>query len=44
MVVKRCKPPKDHILKKHAYVQFQIEEIRPFADFGRTWRKSIGAE
>ena len=28
----------------HAYVQFQIEEIRPFADFGQTWRKSIGAE
>jgi hypothetical protein len=28
----------------HAYVQFQIEEIRPFADFGQTWRKSIGAK
>ena len=28
----------------HAYVQFQIEEIRPFADFGQSWRKSIGAE
>ena len=28
----------------HAYVQFQIGEIRPFADFGQTWRKSIGAE
>ena len=28
----------------HAYVQFQIEEIRPFADFGQTWRKSIGAD
>jgi hypothetical protein len=27
----------------HAYVQFQIEEIRPFADFGQSWRKSIGA-
>ena len=28
----------------HAYVQFQIEEIRPFADFGQTWRKSIGVK
>ena len=28
----------------NAYVQFQIDEIRPFADFGQTWRKSIGAE
>jgi hypothetical protein len=28
----------------HAYVQFQIEEIRPFADFGQSWRKSIGTE
>jgi hypothetical protein len=28
----------------HAYVQFQIEEIRPFADFGQSWRKSIGAK
>ena len=28
----------------HAYVQFQIDEIRPFADFGQTWRKSIGVE
>ena len=28
----------------HAYVQFQIDEIRPFADFGQSWRKSIGAE
>ena len=28
----------------HAFVQFHIEEIRPFADFGQTWRKSIGAE
>ncbi len=28
----------------HAYVQFKIEEIRPVADFGQTWRKSIGAE
>ena len=28
----------------HAYVQFQVEEIRPFADFGQSWRKSIGAE
>ena len=28
----------------HAYVEFQIEEIRPFADFGQSWRKSIGAK
>ena len=28
----------------HAYVALEIEEIRPFADFGQTWRKSIGAE
>ncbi len=28
----------------HAYVQFEIDEIRPFADFGQSWRKSIGAE
>lgn len=28
----------------HAYVEFKIGEIRPFADFGQTWRKSIGAE
>ena len=28
----------------HAFVQFEIDEIRPFADFGQTWRKSIGAE
>ena len=28
----------------HAYVEFKIEEIRPFADFGQTWRKSIGAD
>jgi hypothetical protein len=28
----------------HAYVQFQIDEIRPFADFGQSWRKSIEAE
>ena len=28
----------------HAYVQFKIEEIRPFADFGQSWRKSIGSE
>lgn len=28
----------------HAYVQFQIDEIRPFADFGQSWHKSIGAE
>ena len=28
----------------HAYVQFKIEEIRPFADFGHSWRKSIGSE
>lgn len=27
-----------------AYVQFKVEEIRPFADFGQTWRKSIGAD
>ena len=28
----------------NAYVQFQIYDIRPFADFSQTWRKSIGAE
>ena len=28
----------------HAYVALEIEEIRPFADFGQSWRKSIGAE
>ncbi len=28
----------------HAYVALEIEEIRPFADFGQTWQKSIGAE
>lgn len=28
----------------NACVQFQVYEIRPFADFGQTWRKSIGAE
>ena len=28
----------------NAYVQFQIYDIRPFADFGQTWRKSIGAK
>jgi hypothetical protein len=28
----------------HAYVEFKVGEIRPFADFGQTWRKSIGAE
>lgn len=26
----------------HAYVAFGIEEIRPFADFGQSWMKSIG--
>ena len=26
----------------HAYVAFEIEEIRPFADFGQSWMKSIG--
>jgi len=28
----------------HAYVAFEITELRPFADFGQSWRKSIGAE
>jgi hypothetical protein len=28
----------------HAYVAFNITELRPFADFGQSWRKSIGAE
>jgi hypothetical protein len=26
----------------HAYVAFEITEIRPFADFGQSWIKSIG--
>ena len=26
----------------HAYVAFVIEEIRPFAEFGQSWMKSIG--
>jgi putative lipase involved disintegration of autophagic bodies len=26
----------------HAYVAFDITEIRPFADFGQSWMKSIG--
>lgn len=26
----------------HAYVAFEITEIRPFADFGQSWMKSIG--
>ena len=28
----------------HAYVAFEILEIRPVADFGQSWKKSIGAE
>ncbi|MGD9974350.1 MAG: pyridoxamine 5'-phosphate oxidase family protein [Desulfatirhabdiaceae bacterium] len=28
----------------HAYVAFEIIEIRPVADFGQSWKKSIGAE
>jgi hypothetical protein len=28
----------------HAYVAFEIVEIRPVADFGQSWKKSIGAE
>ena len=28
----------------HAYVELEVREIRPFADFGQTWRKSIGAD
>ncbi|MFZ3045850.1 MAG: pyridoxamine 5'-phosphate oxidase family protein [Desulfatirhabdiaceae bacterium] len=28
----------------HAYVAFEILEIRPIADFGQSWKKSIGAE
>jgi hypothetical protein len=27
----------------HAFVELEIQEIRPFADFGQSWRKSIGA-
>lgn len=27
----------------HAYVELEVGEIRPFADFGQTWRESIGA-
>ena len=30
--------------KRDQSVALEIEEIRPFADFGQTWRKSIGAE
>jgi len=26
----------------YAYAAFEIEEIRPFADFGQSWMKSIG--
>jgi hypothetical protein len=26
----------------HAYVALEINEIRPFADFGQSWMKSIG--
>ena len=26
----------------HAYVALEIHEIRPFADFGQSWMKSIG--
>ncbi|MFZ0132608.1 MAG: pyridoxamine 5'-phosphate oxidase family protein [Desulfobacterales bacterium] len=26
----------------HAYVALEIEDIRPFADFGQSWMKSIG--
>jgi hypothetical protein len=26
----------------HAYVAFEIQEIRPFADFGQSWEQSIG--
>ena len=28
----------------HAYIAFEIQEIRPFADFGQSWMKSIGME
>jgi hypothetical protein len=28
----------------HAYVAFEIVDIRPVADFGQSWMKSIGAE
>ncbi len=27
----------------HAYVAFEIQEIRPFADFGQSWKTSIGS-
>ncbi len=27
----------------HAYVELEVGEIRPFADFGQTWKASIGA-
>ena len=27
----------------HAYVELEVGEIRPFADFGQTWKESIGA-
>ena len=27
----------------HAYVELEVGDIRPFADFGQTWRESIGA-
>lgn len=28
----------------HAYVAFEVTEIRPIVDLGQSWRKSIGAE
>jgi len=28
----------------HAYIAFEITDIRPVADFGQSWKKSIGAE
>ncbi len=27
-----------------AYVALEVQEIRPFADFGQTWMQSIGAD
>lgn len=28
----------------HAYIAFEITEIRPIVDFGQSWQKSIGVE